>query len=1242
MSATLTTPKTTSGGEIIRELVNASDGQGLHFDGAAGLIDIASPPDLGTKFSMEFIAQADAWADSAYKYLVDFGNGGRFIIGTDVAAGAKLAVYDNTSWKTFGVTPLDDLKVHHLVVTIDGTAAILYDNGNQVGTATISASHAIDSCADAKLASSYDGSANFNGTLYRTRFWNKTLTQAEVTASYENATVPFADQYGSQTSLVDAAASVFTSGTYSWVKDGSNTIANVSNTLAITYVNSATGAYNYLKDSSDLTTDLTVGKKYRLTVDAKYTGGSSGARLKLNDGVSNSYSANLTTSLVNYTMEFTAQTPTGAAGYLQLDGMSASNVVTIDNWYVREIGVVSDYDLAFANPTQSLMVQDRAGAADGTSSATGVVQVTPIEQLNSKSARIGTSAATPADGEIIGGGLKLGGGVINHEASDASSIVVCGGNASSTTGANITVGGSSGSASRSVIFKSNATETARIDSAGVTRLSQGTTLTTLATPALMVGGNGTDAYALNAKHLIGFGYNATNTPLVAMGLDITDQAGNTKGSLIFATRDTTGATDVPTTRLVIDSAGTVHVGPIGGAGNAVIAGTSSPSYTNQPGTNLLLKSGDGSGTGSSFITLSTSPAGSSGTTVNTAVERMRIDSAGLVSIDGAKAAGAFSVGSATRTLTGSNSFAIAPAGAVTVSGNESGFIGSCASATVSGYRSILVGLDNTLAVGTMSANETLSVMGGSVAIGATSAAASSNLQVHETGSGDCLIVVSNDTTTIGDTSGFAIGIEADEGAVLMQREADRLNLGTSGVARVSIAADGLTTVYNPSWPLKNELTNSGFGVWSNSTLENVATIEEDDCASDDTGDWTKTRMTLAFDTDHYTYTATGTSSTVTLEGASVSYTAGKLYKISVDVAGSDASVTSTFQIWARAGSVDTYSPEITTTASFVTHTLVVEADSTTTSGYVGLFDATDFSSAGHVKFKNFKLTEVTPGCVNDGNGFAADTHGKDSTLDCFREHWNGSGGDSDTTKTGSFYALRTLNGATDRSYYLTAAVEQDPTFLKRIAGRTVTLGAWVKTSTASHARLGNYDGSSYEHSAAYCAGDGNWHWMELTRTFPAAATYGRFFFHINVNSATAYFSQPMLVFGSAIGEGNYSAPSGEIVWLELMKSSDNYDDFDGISSSTAINTEADTGGKIPKGAKAVYVTMAGSCASTEKYLALADKASGNRGIWAYSQVANGRVANSGWVPCDSNGDILWERNDTFNEVYLWYSGVQLR
>jgi hypothetical protein len=88
-----------------------------------------------------------------------------------------------------------------------------------------------------------------------------------------------------------------------------------------------------------------------------------------------------------------------------------------------------------------------------------------------------------------------------------------------------------------------------------------------------------------------------------------------------------------TERMRIDSSGNVSVGPFGGNSNAVVAGSSSiAGFTNQPGTNLLLKSGDGSGVGSSFMSFWTCPAGSSGSALNTSVERMRITSAGDVFI----------------------------------------------------------------------------------------------------------------------------------------------------------------------------------------------------------------------------------------------------------------------------------------------------------------------------------------------------------------------------------------------------------------------------------------------------------------------------------------------------------------------------------------------------------------------------------------------------------------------------------
>jgi len=401
--------------EIVRELVNASDGAGLHFNGS-GVVAF-TPVDLGSKFSHEFVLSAsEDLTTGTSSYIIDYHRSSgdpvttdRFIIGFNPSEDSgNLAIYDNTGWESFGVNPLTDLKVHHIVVTVDGTSAVLYDNGNQVATATISSSHGIDGTTNAGLAGYYNNSNNFEGTIYRARSYNKTLEPDEVRAAYERADVDFADQYGEQ-NLVDAAASAFTSGTYSWVAYGTNAIANVSNNLTITYGNNEQGAYNYLRDSSDLNQDLVVGKKYRLRITAKYTGGSSGVQFELNNGATLDSLGALTTSFAEYVHEFTAGSG-AASAYLRLDGLATGNVVTIDTWQVDEIGCVSDYELS-ANPTQSRTIQDRAGAADGTASSSGVTQVQPIIQGNLTSLAVTTSqkaAGVPADGVIIADKLGIG------------------------------------------------------------------------------------------------------------------------------------------------------------------------------------------------------------------------------------------------------------------------------------------------------------------------------------------------------------------------------------------------------------------------------------------------------------------------------------------------------------------------------------------------------------------------------------------------------------------------------------------------------------------------------------------------------------------------------------------------------------------------------------------------------------------------------------------------------------------
>ena len=102
----------------------------------------------------------------------------------------------------------------------------------------------------------------------------------------------------------------------------------------------------------------------------------------------------------------------------------------------------------------------------------------------------------------------------------------------------------------------------------------------------------------------------------------------------------------------------------------------------------------------------------------------------ILDITGNNSTGMFNAGLGTRTISGTQSFALAPVGTVTVSGNESGMIGSCSSVTISGHRTLVMGLNNTLAIGTVSASNILSIMGGSVGIGTTNPATALDVYGH--------------------------------------------------------------------------------------------------------------------------------------------------------------------------------------------------------------------------------------------------------------------------------------------------------------------------------------------------------------------------------------------------------------------------------------------------------------------------------------------------------------------------------
>ena len=683
MSATLVTPKTTSGGEIIRELVNATDGAGLHFDGAAGAISLGSSmPDLGSKYSFEFVVKGDSRTGETY--LLDAYNSSstnRVILAWSGSSNGNIQLHVNGTWSSAFIATPDNGEVLHLLLSVDGTSATLYQNGNSVSTQTVVA-NTLTGATNTHIGASQNGSGNFfNGTIYRARFWNKLV---DAKALFERADVDFADQYGSQTNKISAAVDknwgtnqadtgndandrATFDANYAWTVNGTSVvdISVASNVL--------TFSARYNKHGIYYNASLVAGKRQRITLNVTTVGTDEFA---LYYYTGSAYALITTLVAGENSVEFV---PTATNGYVYLgctkDHASAKQIVlnaaSIANSIVL-CGCVSDYDLAFANPTQSLMVQDRAGAADGTAHTSGVTQVQPIIQGNLTSLAVTTSqqaAGVPADGKILADSLGIGSGATFD---DSQAAIVGGDNVGLALQST-----HSGKTSRIRFFDHSGNQDATVGFANDTsNLFMGTGTAahlTIDTNGRVHVGTGTASQVnLNVTGTTGnggvmqnaltSGFITSGTNLGSYGFKGTDSA-NTNGAaeakitaiaaanhsgtsaptdLVFYTKPATaGPGNSPTEAMRIASTsaitiptGPVTVGPTAGAGNATIAGSSSPGHTNQPGTNLLLKSGDGSGTGSSFITFSTPPAGSSGTSINAAVERMRVNGNGTVAVKG--------------------------------------------------------------------------------------------------------------------------------------------------------------------------------------------------------------------------------------------------------------------------------------------------------------------------------------------------------------------------------------------------------------------------------------------------------------------------------------------------------------------------------------------------------------------------------------------------------------------------------
>ena len=404
------------GGEIIRELVNSSDGQGLYFSNT-GYIHLANNAavEFGTSdFSIEFIlnqtGEVGSSGGSIYQSATTTNN--KFSIENHVSSNVVKLIFFNavgsaTQYDLAYNMAADYNEPTHYVVSCDRSGnAVLYRNGTEVASVSIATSASInlgDGVSSTAMIGNSGSGYTFLGGLYRFRTYNSALTHDQVDTCFQRADVDFADQYGSQTEL----------STNSYTNSG---FAGFSGSATGFTASGSASGNNAWKNQSFI-----AGKKYRMKFTV--TDGES-ANLEIafrssTGGSGSNIGTIVSTTRGNISGNFLQFTETGAYEVILSDLGSAQSIriyaggdvgaIDISGFSIVQIGAVTDYDLAFANPTQSAMCQDRANKSDGTMGGT-IQQTQPIVQLNSTAIAVSAATArTPADGEIVADKIGVGG-----------------------------------------------------------------------------------------------------------------------------------------------------------------------------------------------------------------------------------------------------------------------------------------------------------------------------------------------------------------------------------------------------------------------------------------------------------------------------------------------------------------------------------------------------------------------------------------------------------------------------------------------------------------------------------------------------------------------------------------------------------------------------------------------------------------------------------------------------------------
>jgi hypothetical protein len=456
-----------------------------------------------------------------------------------------------------------------------------------------------------------------------------------------------------------------------------------------------------------------------------------------------------------------------------------------------------------------------------------------------------------------------------------------------------------------------------------------------------------------------------------------------------------------------------------------------------------------------------------------------------------------------------------------------------------------------------------------------------------------------------------------------------------------------SVTYGGTNPSTNLFTNSRFGVCSGSTCVAVGNNIVSNGTFDNVEGWLGSNCTLASVAGGQSGNClqiTRVEGNAQVANLPVTCEIGKVYQVTCYVK-SGTSGNEVAGIYIFDASSDYYVPmRSATTGSWVQ--MVGYFTGKTVQMYVNLAKVS--ATAGTMLFDTLEIKEYSVEYVGADN-LGPDTWRKSTTLDVRRL-----AGTNITGVTSQYSLLLTPSAAYDALWWDPLNNYNDEEYYGQFLGQTITMGAWVKTSAASHAYLFIADSDGNTFSTAHTGG-GGWEWLEVTRTVSTSITYLQTAFYCDKASGAITVCKPMLVFGSSIGVGRWQPMPNEQIPFIYPQPSLLFGSETGVALSTASGVQfdamSDSYGVVPKGIRQVLISCdvrdSASAANVcnIKFYRNGQAATVWQAVFGCAGIANDmwRTGNPQWVDTRKIGlmyDATASGTETLDVANFRYYGVR--